>query len=93
MYFKMQLTPLFSSRPSVAVALFTRSNYVLRMYEYRVAEVYRMAVSFDHLKWPGARFDTTESSHSRSQIHSTISHNSLPDKLHYTVTLSLFIGK
>ena len=72
MYFKMQLTRLFFSRPSVAVALFTRSNYVLRMLEYRVAEVYHIAVSLDHLMWPAARTDTSENSHSRSQIHSSL---------------------
>ena len=82
MYFKMQLTRLFFSWPPVAVALFTLSIYVLRMQEYRIAEVYHMAVSFDHLMWPAARIDTTGSSHSRSQIHTTVSHNSLPDKLH-----------
>jgi hypothetical protein len=52
-----------------------------------------MAVSFDHLMWPAAQIDTPESSHSRSQIHSTVSHNSLPDKLHYTVLYCPCSGK
>jgi hypothetical protein len=40
--------------------------------EYRVAEVYHIAVSLDHLMWPAARTDTSENSHSRSQIHSSL---------------------